>query len=117
MIKEYIHGILKITTPIFFLLTLAANFLYNRNGLVTRKTLRITYAGFLLFCISLWALAWFSYAPSESQMVVMILIDCVAFVIFSTMWAVYYFSLPYIEEMVEKKKRLLEEIKEKSNQK
>jgi Na+/melibiose symporter-like transporter len=111
MAREYIHGILKITTPILFLLTLAANFLYNRNGLVTRKTLRVTYVGFLLSGISLWILIWFSYNLSESQMLALILLGCVTFVVVSAVWAVHYFTLPYIEDMVEKKQRLFEEIK------
>ncbi len=116
MVREYIHEILKITTPILFLLTLAANFLYNRNGLVTRKTLRVTYVGFLLSGISL-LMMWFSGDPSPETLIFLILLGCVTFVVFSAVWAVHYFSLPYIEEMVEKKQRLLEEIKEKHSKK
>jgi hypothetical protein len=103
MTREYIYEILKITTGILVLLTLAANFLFNRNGLVTRKTLKVTYVGGLLSWISLLLTVWLS--PSELPILTFILCGGTVFVLFSIMWAWYYFTLPYFEKMVEKNEK------------
>lgn len=102
MTREYIYEILKITTIILVLLTLASGFLFGRNGFITRKTLKVTYVGGLLSWISLLLTVWLS--PSELPILTFILCSGACFALFSIMWAWYYFTLPYIEKMVEKNK-------------
>jgi hypothetical protein len=103
MTRESIYEILKITTLILFLLTTASSFLFKRNGLVTRKTLKVTYVGGVLTGISILLTAWLSEpSPSESITLSLILCGSGTFVISSILWALKYFSLPYIEKMVEK---------------
>lgn len=111
MAREFAYGILKTVTTILVLLTLASNFLFTRNGHVTRKTLRVTYVGALLSGISMFLLAWFSESsPSTSTKFSLVLCGFGSFVLFSVLWALKYFSLPYVENKIN-------EIRENFNEK
>lgn len=102
MIRDYLLEGLKVITIILVVITLISFFFFTRNGLVTRKTLMVSYICFLLSVIS----GWFTgilYNPSPSTALTSALcLGSITF-IFSLFWVFKYFSLPYIEKKVEKK--------------
>ena len=104
MTKEYIYNILKIVWVILLLFTLASNFLFTRGGFVTRKTLKVTYIGYLFLLISGLLFYWFAFEAPPNNKILNIICIGGTFIIFSAYSAFkYYFVGQNIDEIAEQK--------------
>ena len=99
MMREYLIYSLEVVTFILGVTTLISCFFFTRKGFVTRKTLKLTFACFLLFTISAW-LTGVLYDPSKALTGGLCLGGFT--IVFGLIWAVKYFSLPYVEKIIDK---------------
>jgi len=97
-IKEYIIAGLKFLVVVMSLLSVVSAFFYNSRGLVSRKTLVISYLFFILFAICLWLLISI-IEPSLTIQSMIFLGACL--IIVSVIYGIKYLSLPFFKKIAD----------------
>src|SRR5262245_19986773 len=98
--RENFMPIFKFLTAVLGILLLISPFLFTSKGLVSRRTLLITYICFVFFATSLWVTAVLTY-PSVAILPSIICVSAVI-ILAGTVFAIKYFTLPIYKKFLDK---------------
>ena len=98
--REYLVQGFEILTGILCVVLFISAFLFTSKGLISRKTLIVSFACFVLFMASLWITAALTN-PSTAMLTLICLTGVV--ILGGIVFAVKYYTLPSYRRYIEKK--------------